>query len=105
MSGELNFGDKLGGVLTKNPGQCIASGQHTTIDADDTVATGLANVLAAVAVFDGAPVAGATIVQCEVSTGGNIKIKTFKPTAAGDTAPVAATTFSIKVNWIAIGTP
>jgi hypothetical protein len=34
---------------------------------------------------------------------GSIQIKTFKPTATADTAPIAATTFTRKVNWIAVG--
>ncbi len=91
-------------------GYKVARGQHTTVDADDTVATGLATVVSAVAVLEDDPVAGVTSVTCVIGdqagapAAGSIQIKSWKPTAAGDTAPTAATTFSKKVNWIAVGT-
>jgi hypothetical protein len=85
----------------------IARGQATTASASDTVATGLTTVVSAVAQLDDAP-----IVACEVATAsigdqagapaaGSILIQTWK-TLGG--TPVAATTFSKLVNWIAIGT-
>lgn len=91
-------------------GYKVARGQHTTVDEDDTVVTGLTTVVSAVASLESDPVAGATSVTCVIGNqsgapaAGSIQIKSWKPTAAGDTAPTAATTFTKKVNWIAIGT-
>jgi hypothetical protein len=87
----------------------IASGQHVTVAASDTVPTGLTKVVAAFAVLDDNPVAGAQNAlasignQAGTPAAGSILIKTWKATAAGDTAQIAATTFSKKVNWVAIG--
>lgn len=87
----------------------IASGQHKTVAADDTVVTGLTKVLYAVASLEDAPVIGSDRAQAVVGdqagtpAAGSILIKTFKPTSATDTTPIAATTFSKKVNWIALG--
>lgn len=91
-------------------GYKIARGQHTTVDEDDTVVTGLATVVAAIAVLESDPVAGAQFVTCVIGNqagapaAGSIQIKTWKATAAGDTALIAGSTFSKLVNWIAIGT-
>lgn len=91
-------------------GYKIARGQATTSTASDTVVTGLATVVAAVANLEDAPVIGCDRAQAVIGdqagtpAAGSILIKTFKPTATGDATPVAATTTSKKVNWIAIGT-
>lgn len=91
-------------------GYKIARGQHTTVDENDTVVTGLATVVAVVASLDSDPVAGCQFVtasrgdQAGAPAAGSILIKTWKATAAGDTALIAATTFSKLVNWIAVGT-
>lgn len=91
-------------------GYKVARGQHTTLDADDTVVTGLATVVAVVASFESDPVAGAQFVtavlgnQAGAPAAGSIQIKTWKATATADTAIIAATTFTKLVNWIAIGT-
>lgn len=98
-------------VLTLSGGQSyrIARGQHTTVDADDTVVTGLNTVVAVVASFNDAPVEAAKFLSATIGdqagapAAGSIQIKTHKDTDA-DAAIVDATTFSIKVNWIAIGT-
>jgi hypothetical protein len=100
----------LGGTAGVAAGYKIARGQHTTVDEDDTVATGLATVVSVVASLDSDPVAGAQFVtatkgnQAGAPAAGSIQIKTWKATAAGDTALIPATTFSKLVNWIAIGT-
>lgn len=102
-------------VLATSPagvaaGYKIARGQHTTVDEDDTVVTGLATVVSAVASLESDPVAGAQSVTCVIGNqagapaAGSIQIKSWKATAAGDTALIPATTFSKKVNWIAVGT-
>lgn len=106
-SAEAAGGADVAGVAA---GYKIARGQHTTIDADDTVVTGLATVVAAVATFESDPVAGAQTVtavlgdQAGAPAAGSIQIKTWKATATADTAVIPATTFSKLVNWIAIGT-
>jgi hypothetical protein len=93
----------------KSSGLKIASGVHTTVAAVDTIATGLSRVLACSASLDDAPVAGAQFAQGVVGdqagtpAAGNIQLKTWKSTGTADTAQIAATTFSKKVSWIAIG--
>lgn len=90
-------------------GYKVARGQHTTVDENDTVVTGLATVVSAVACLDDDPVDGAMYVTCSIGdqagapAAGSILIKTWKNTDA-DATHVAASTFSKKVNWIAIGT-
>jgi hypothetical protein len=90
-------------------GYRVAFGQTTTVAASDTVATGLRQVVAAVAVLEDAPVIGCdralAAIGDQVGTpaAGSILIKTFKPTSTSDTTPIAATTFTKKVNWMAIG--
>jgi hypothetical protein len=87
----------------------VAFGQATTVTASDTIATGLRQVVAAHAVLDDAPVAGCQNAQASIGdqagtpAAGSILLKTWKATATADTAQIAATTFSKKVNWIAIG--
>lgn len=105
------FGSALAaGVTGLAGGYKIARGQHTTVAADDTLVTGLATVVSVVAQLDDDPVAGAQHVtssigdQAGAPAAGSVQIKTWKATAAGDTALIAATTFGKKVNWIAVGT-
>jgi len=91
-------------------GYKIARGQGTTVTASDTIVTGLATVIAALAVLDDSPVIGCDRAlasigdQAGTPAAGSILLKTFKPTATGDATPIAATTFTKKVNWLAIGT-
>jgi predicted RecA/RadA family phage recombinase len=91
-------------------GYKIARGQATTASASDTIVTGLATVVAAVANLEDAPVIGCDRAQGVIGdqagapAAGSILVKTFKPTASGDATPIAATTFGKKVNWIAVGT-
>lgn len=91
-------------------GYKIARGKHTTVAADDTVATGLASVVAVVVSMESDPVAGSQLAtgvvgdQAGAPAAGSVQIKTWKATAAGDTALIPATTFSKLVHWIAIGT-
>lgn len=91
-------------------GYKIARGQHTTVAASDTVVTGLATVVAVIATLDSDPVDDPFMVSASIGNqsgapaAGSILIKTWKNTGGTDPTPVAATTFSKKVNWIAIGT-
>lgn len=90
----------------------VARGVNTQVAATDTIATGLATVVAVVAQFADAP----SIKQlfCSASIGdqagspvaGSFLLSTYKPTATNDVTPTAATDFSEnkKINWIAIGT-
>jgi hypothetical protein len=85
----------------------IARGQIANVTAQDTIVTGLATVISAVACMEDAPVAGCEVVnagvgdQSSAPAAGSIYLNSWK-TLGG--TPAAATTFSLKVNWIAIGT-
>lgn len=91
-------------------GYKVARGQFTTVSASDTVVTGLATVVSAVANLESAPIltcdrANANIGdQAGAPVAGSILIKTWMPTSVTNPTPIAATTFAQKVNWIAIGT-
>jgi hypothetical protein len=97
-------------LVPEASGYKIARGQATTGSASDTVVTGLNTVVAAVANLEDAPVLTCLSAQAVIGdqagapAAGSILIKTWKPTAANDATPVAASTFGKKVNWIAIGT-
>lgn len=90
-------------------GYKIARGQHTTVSATDTVVTGLATVVSVVATLDADPgddpfLVSATIGdQTGTPAAGSVIIKTWKHDGT-DPTPTAASTFSKKVNWIAVGT-
>jgi hypothetical protein len=91
-------------------GYKVARGQQTTVGASDTVVTGLATVVAAVACLDSDPTDNPEWVTCSIGdqagtpAAGSILIKTWQNTTGTDPTPTAASTFSKKVNWIAIGT-
>ncbi len=93
----------------KGVGLKMAYGQQTTVAASDTVVTGLTKVLIAVASLEDAPVIGCSQAQACIGdqagtpAAGSVLIKTFKPTSNADPTPVAATTFTKKVNWVAWG--
>jgi hypothetical protein len=120
--GEVNFesGAKLkvggadvtssvatGGVAGVAAGYKIARGQATTATASDTIVTGLTTVVAAFAQLDAGPVVGAEEATASIGdqagapAAGSILLQTWK-TLGG--TPAAATTFSLKANWVAIGT-
>src|SRR5260221_6079837 len=92
-------------------GYKVARGQLSTASAADTVATGLATVVSVVASFED-DVDGVTISQVTAQVGnqagapaaGSVVIKTWKATSAANPTLIAATTFTKKVNWVAIGT-
>lgn len=91
-------------------GYKIARGQLTTATASDTVVTGLTTVVSVVATLDSDPVDDPFMVTASIGdqagtpAAGSVLIKTWKNTGGTDPTPAAATTFSKKVNWIAIGT-
>ena len=101
------FANAVAGVAA---GYRIARGQMTTATASDTVVTGLTTVVSAVANLESAPV-----LTCDRANGnignqsgapaaGSILITTWMPTSNSNPTPIAATTFSKLVNWIAVGT-
>ncbi len=98
------------GLLGVAAGYKLARGQHTTVAAVDTVVTGLATVVAVVAVLDSDPTLDPLFVTASIGdqagapAAGSIYIKSWQATAANDCTPIAATTFGKKVNWIAVGT-
>lgn len=94
-------------------GYKLARGQLSTVSAVDTVVTGLATVVSVVAVLESDPTDTCDVATAQVGdqagtpAAGSIFIKTWKVTtggAAGNPTLIAATAFSKKVNWIAIGT-
>lgn len=110
MAGEGYIAPNRSIVIAVGSGRlAMAYGTHTSVAASDTVATGLSRVLAAVAQLEDSPVSGADRAlafigdQAGTPAAGSILIKTFKPTGAADTTPVAASAFSKKVNWVAFG--
>jgi predicted RecA/RadA family phage recombinase len=104
-------GDATGRVLLDESAPLrVAYGQQTTVAAADTIGTGLSTVIAVVACLDSDPTDNpewvtATIGdQAGAPAAGSIIIKTWQNTGGTDPTPAAATTFSKKVNWMAIGT-
>lgn len=91
-------------------GYKVARGQLTTASAADTVVTGLATVVAVIASLESDPVDDPFMCSAQIGdqagspAAGSIIIKTWKNTGGTDPTPLAATTFSKKVNWLAIGT-
>lgn len=93
----------IAGVSAKK----VAFGTHTTVAADDNnIDVGLATCTGVVATLGEDPVIGeATFVTAQPgTTAGTIRIKTWEPTASGDTTPTAATTFGKTVHYVAWGT-
>ena len=91
-------------------GYKLARGTITPTSASDTVVTGLATVVAAVASLKGAPSLTHMFVAADIGdqagapAAGSILIKSYKPTGAADVTPIAATTPWSAVDWICIGT-
>jgi hypothetical protein len=81
----------------------IAVGEHTTVAASDEVDTGLREVLF-VTVSPGQDVgdAFASVSAAKSATAGKVTIKSWK-TDGSDPTPVAASAFSKKVQWMAVG--
>jgi hypothetical protein len=91
-------------------GYKVARGQATTSSASDTVVTGLTTVVSVVATLDSDPVAGCQRATASIGdqagtpAAGSILIKTWKTDTTAGNVDLAATTFTKKVNWFAIGT-
>lgn len=84
-------------------------GQATTATASDTIATGLEKLVGVVACFnddladDPEWVSASIGDQAGAPAAGSFLLKTWKNTGGTDPTPVAATTFTKKVNWVAFG--
>jgi hypothetical protein len=91
-------------------GYRIARGVATIDAASKDIATGLTTVVTATCSLVGDP--SMTHNQSTVTVGdqagapaaGSIRIKSWKPTAANDCTPIAATSPFANVSWIAVGT-
>lgn len=87
----------------------FAAGQATTASASDTIVTGLTTVVGVIATYDTDPadanmqVSASIGDQAGTPAAGSILLKTWKHDGT-DPTPVAASTFSKKVNWLAWGT-
>jgi predicted RecA/RadA family phage recombinase len=98
-------------VVGVGSGYKVARGQHTMLSASDTVVTGLATVVSAVAGMESAPILTFDRVNAQVGNqsgapaAGSIILNGWMPTDATHTTPIAATGYAgIVVDWIAIGT-
>lgn len=84
-------------------------GQATTVAAVDTIVTGLGTLVYVNATFDSDPVDDPEFVSASIGdqvgtpAAGSFLLKTWKNTSGSDPTPLAATTFSKKVNWMAYG--
>lgn len=103
-------GDTTGEVLLGAEGGLrYVGGQVTTATASDTVVTGLATVVACGAGLDDSPIDDPMLAtaslgdQAGAPAAGSILVKTWKNTGGTDPTPAAATNFSKKVNWWALG--
>lgn len=91
-------------------GYKVARGQHTTVAAADTVVTGLTTVVAVIVSLETDPADAAFLASAQIGdqagtpAAGSIIIKTWKSADGADVTPTAATAFTKKVNWVAIGT-
>jgi hypothetical protein len=113
------------GAITMNPGERLvfeaesatqwrtgkrtARGQQTSASATDTVVTGLSVVESVVASYDTDPGDANTFVSATIGdqagapAAGSIILKQWKSGDGADVTPVAGSSFSKKINWIAFG--
>ena len=99
-------------TVTAIGGKKIARGVHQQAAATDTIATGLATVVAVVVSWRDTPTLKQMFLTASIGdqagapVAGSFLAKTFKPTANNDVTPTAATDFTdnLSWNWVAIGT-
>jgi hypothetical protein len=113
-SGEVDVTATFGGVGAAvgavGASYRLARGKLTTATAVDTVVTGLTTVVAIVATLQSNPIddpqwVSATIGnQAGAPAAGSVIIKTWQNTSGSDPSPLAASTFSKIINWLAVGT-
>jgi len=91
-------------VLLQGVGAYKVARGKTPVTGTADVATGLAAVVQSVAVLeDDISLDGMWVSVADSVTAGNVILKVWKPTAAADCTPIAATVAK-SVRWIAIGT-
>ena len=101
-------GEVFEGVVAA--GHKIARGQATTVTASDTIVTGLGALATVVVSMENDPVDDPFMCSAQIGdqagapAAGSFLLKTWKNTGGTDPTPLAATTFSKKVNWIAFAT-
>lgn len=97
----------LYGSLAVTPllnGKRFASGTVTPADEDVDVVTGLRTVEYGGVSLAGIPTINHTQSIAEASsTEGNLRIRSYKPTGAGDATPAVSST-EVEVAWWAVGT-
>ena len=97
----------MGMVPKADDTRAMAAGTLTTVTATDTVQTGLHEVLQVILTpaddFVATALGVTVTISDQVASPGAIVIKSWMPTAGGNTAPTAATTFGKKVSWMALG--
>jgi hypothetical protein len=106
----VNDVDKTAVVIGVAGGYKLARGVRATAAASEDVVTGLATVVSATVSLVGDPSLTHLLASCTVGdqagapAAGSIRIKNWKPTAANDGTPIAATAPFGYVAWIAVGT-
>lgn len=87
----------------------MAEGQHSTVAASDTIATGLSLLIGVVATLNDDAGLNPGLVtasigdQAAAPAAGSFLLKTWQFTSNANPTPIAATTFTKKVNWLAFG--
>lgn len=105
-------GDLVNPVIGVGAAYKIARGVHQQAAASDTIVTGLTTVVACGASWRDTPTLKQLFLttsigdQSAAPVAGSILVKSFKPTAANDVTPIAASDFTdnLSSNWWAIGT-
>ena len=107
---ELNYLHAKNPLVGVGASYKIARGVTSTASAADTVASGLATVVAVICTLQDDAALDPGLTTCSVGdqvsapVAGSFYLKTWKFTSSSNPTPLAATTFTKKVNWIAIGT-
>lgn len=84
-------------------GMAMAAGSATVTGSENGIATGLSSVLYVVAGLGGSDAVNEWVTSLPTpKVAGKIDLYVWKPTAAGNTTPIASTT-ARAVNWVAIG--
>lgn len=100
-------GDEVDGIAA---GYKLARGVATPTGGSDTVASGLATVVAVATALEDEPTLTHMWSQADIGdqagapAAGSFILTSSKPTGAGDVTPIASTTPFSPVNWVAIGT-
>lgn len=100
-------GPEVDGVAS---GYKLARGVNTPTGGSDTIAAGLATVVAVAVALEDEPTLTHMFSQADIGdqagspAAGSFILTSSKPTGAADVTPVAATTPWSPVNWVAIGT-